>query len=352
MADDSDYTLTPSLPPDPDRGHPHSDEADEAGGGPVKTFLEHLEDLRWTLIKCAVAVFLGFILCLSGSNVVIQFLKWPLSVAEGMRQSKDGRVVLMLGTNVLTRMTPQDSGIPGVATNRDTVFRLSPVQVGTNFVLGFQVETNPPAIATRSFDVQLKTLGPVTAFSVVMQIAMFGGITVSIPFVLFFIAQFILPALHQHEKAFVYKVSGWATFLFLLGVAFCYFVLLVICLSTTVSFSNWLGFAADEWKADEYISFVCWFMLGMGVAFQLPLVLLTLVKIGILDAAKLSKFRSYWVVAGLLIAAFITPDGNPLNMLLLFLPLHLLYEISLVIAWWWGRKAAKAAAISTPEDRS
>jgi sec-independent protein translocase protein TatC len=56
-------------------------------------------------------------------------------------------------------------------------------------------------------------------------------------------------------------------------------------------------------------------------------------------------------VAGLVIAAFITPDGNPLNMLLLFLPLHLLYEISLVIAWWWGRKAAKAA-MASPEDRA
>jgi len=342
MAEDPEYTLTPSVPPDPDH--------EDLGGGPVKTFLEHLEDLRWTFIKCAIAVFLGFVLCLSGSNVVIQFLKWPLTVAEGMRQSKEGRVVLMLGTNVLTRMKPVDSGLPSVDTNRDTVFRLAPTLVGTNWVLGFQQDTNPPASATRTFDVQLKTLGPVTAFSVVMQIAMFGGITVSIPFVLFFIAQFVLPALHQHEKSFLFKVSGWATFLFLLGVAFCYFVLLVICLSTTVSFSNWLGFAADEWKADEYISFVCWFMLGMGVAFQLPLVLLTLVKIGILDAAKLSKFRSYWVVAGLMIAAFITPDGNPLNMILLFLPLHLLYEISLVIAWWWGRKAARAEALDVPSD--
>jgi Tat protein translocase TatC len=323
--------------------HASESSSSEIGGGPVKTFLEHLEDLRWTLIKCAVAVFLGFILCLSGSNVVIQFLKWPLTMAQSIRHSTGGRVVYMLGTNVLTRMKSQDSGIPGVATNRDTVFRLAPRQIGTNFVLAIQEEINPPAIATLSFDVALKTLGPVTAFSVMMQIAMFGGITVSIPFVLFFLAQFILPALHHHEKSLVYKVSGWATFLFLLGVAFCYFVLLVICLSTTVSFSNWLGFAADEWKADEYISFVCWFMLGMGIAFQLPLVLLTLVKVGILDAAKLSRFRSYWVVAGLVIAAFITPDGNPLNMLLLFLPLHMLYEISLVVAWWWARKAAKAA---------
>lgn len=340
MADDSEYPVAHSHPPDHD---------EDDGGGPVKTFLEHLEDLRWTLIKCAVVIFLGFIVCLSGSNYVIKFLTWPLEKAETIRTATEGRVIYLLGTNVISRMAPLESGMTNVSTNGDTVFRLVPALIGSNYVMSVQLETNPPPGVTRTFTVQLKTLGPVTAFSIVMQIAMFGGITVSIPFVLFFIAQFVLPALHQHEKAFVYKVAGWATFLFLLGVAFCYFVMLVICLSTTVSFSNWLGFAADEWKADEYISFVCWFMLGMGIAFQLPLVLLTLVKIGILDAKKLSKFRAYWVVAGLVIAAFITPDGNPLNMLLLFLPLHLLYEISLIIAWWWSRKEPKEV-IDVPSD--
>ena len=83
----------------------------------------------------------------------------------------------------------------------------------------------------------------------------------------------------------------------------------------------------------------------MGFAMRLCLVLLTLVKIGLLDAAKLSKFRMYWVVAGLAIAGFITPDGNPFTMVLMFLPLHLLYEISVLIAWWWERKERKAAAI-------
>ncbi|HTH47526.1 MAG TPA: twin-arginine translocase subunit TatC, partial [Candidatus Limnocylindria bacterium] len=82
----------------------------------------------------------------------------------------------------------------------------------------------------------------------------------------------------------------------------------------------------------------------MGIAFQLPLVLLTLVKIGILNATKLSQFRMYWVVAGLVIAAFITPDGNPINMMLLFLPLHVLYEISVVIAWWWERQERREMA--------
>jgi sec-independent protein translocase protein TatC len=323
------------------------------GGGPVKTFLEHLEDLRWTLIKCAIVIFLGFAACLSGSNYVIRFLTWPLEKAEGIRTTTDARVVFLLGTNVVARMSPADSGVPGVATNGDTILRLEPELIGTNLFLALRPVTNPPAGVTREFTVQLKTLGPVTAFSIVMQIAMFGGITVAIPFVLFFLAQFILPALHNHEKAFVFKVAGWATFLFLVGVAFCYFVILIICLSTTVSFSNWLGFAADEWKADEYISFVCWFMLGMGAAFQLPLILLTLVKIGILDHVKLAKMRAYVAVGVMVLAAFITPDGNPVNMMLLAIPLHFLYEISTLIAWWWSRSKPKTLDVDVnpgPDD--
>jgi sec-independent protein translocase protein TatC len=188
-------------------------------------------------------------------------------------------------------------------------------------------------------------LGPIEAFSIVMQIAIFGGLTVSAPPVLFFLAQFILPALHRHERKFIFKVAGWSTFLFLAGVAFCYLVMLVICIGTTVSFTKWLGFGADMWRASEYISFVCWFLVGMGVAFQLPLVILTAVKLGFLDVAKLSKFRAYWVIVGLIIAGFITPDGNPFNMLLLFLPLEILYEISVVIAWFWERAERKKAKL-------
>jgi sec-independent protein translocase protein TatC len=81
----------------------------------------------------------------------------------------------------------------------------------------------------------------------------------------------------------------------------------------------------------------------MGVAFELPLVLLTLVKIGILDAERLAGLRMYWVVAGLVVSAFITPDGNPMTMLLMFIPLHILYELSVLIAKWWDRAERKAA---------
>ncbi len=328
------------LPPEPEEG--------DEGGGPVKSFLEHLEDLRWTLIKAAAAFAIAFVVCLSAAPWIITFLEWPLKQALKIRTSTAPRTIVLLGTNVLAKLpsgeVSQQAPIPWITTNGDTFLRLSPQLVGTNWVLGITQETNPPVAATYQNSVQLKNFGPISGFNIVMDIAIYGGIVVAAPFILIFLGQFILPALHVHEKRFVYKVAGFSSGLFMLGVAFCYFLMLIICLSTTVTFSEWLGFGADEWQAEQYISFVTIFMLGMGIAFQLPLVLLTLVKIGILNATKLSQFRMYWVVAGLVIAAFITPDGNPINMMLLFLPLHVLYEISVVIAWWWERKERREMA--------
>ncbi len=318
--------------------------AEEEGGGPVKTFIEHLEDLRWTLIKCAVAYAVSFILCLSGANYITGFLKWPLEQAMNKRVTSNHSITYLVGTNVIGREPTLGSSLPGVPTNASSVYRLTPVQIGTNWVAAFQIDTNPPVSALRQSTVELKNFGPISAFNIVMQIALYGGLTVAAPFLLLFIGQFVLPALHVPEKKFLYKVAGWASFLFLLGVTLCYLIFLIICLSTTVSFSNWLGFGSDQWQAEQYISFVLWFMVGMGVAFQLPLVLLTLVKIGILDAAKLSSFRMYWVVIGMVIAAFITPDGNPINMVILFLPLEILYEITVIVAWYWDRKAKRMAA--------
>lgn len=321
---------------------------DEEGGGPVKSFLEHLEDLRWTFVKCAISVALGILVSLSGSPYIVKFLEWPLVLAQRVRVTDQPRVVITMGTNVLSRMLAKDFPVQGASTNEDLYLKVAPIPVGTNLVLGMVPDPDPPEVAKYGIQVGLKTFGPTEPFVVAVKIALYGGAAIAAPFILFFLGQFILPALHVHEKRLVYRIAGFGTLLFFMGVAFCYFIVTVVALSSTVTFSNWIGFAADEWRASEYISFVCWFMIGMGVAFELPLVLLTLVKIGILDAERLSGLRMYWVVAGLVAAAFITPDGNPMTMFLMFIPLHILYEISVLIAKWWDR--AERKAVSEPAE--
>jgi len=334
---------------DPDQlpvvhGSPDSFEEEE-GGGPVKTFLEHLEDLRWTLIRCAIAIFLGVITCLSAGNFIIRILVKPLERAQRAWTSTEQTVAISLGTNVWSRLPARYFPLPIDVTNREVKLRLTPMAMpeglGTNYMLALVPDTNPPVGSDYAMQIDLKTYSPGGGFTIAVQLAIFGGVTLATPFVLFFLGQFILPALHFHEKKFLFRVTAFGTFLFFSGVAFCYFVMLPVTLSTTASFSNWLGFGADEWRADEFISFCCWFLLGMGVSFQLPLVLLTLVRIGLMDVAALAKYRAYFYVGILIIAGFVTPDGNPVTMLLMAAPLMVLYELTVLIAWFWERGAPK-----------
>lgn len=334
MADDTEL-----LPPDPE----------DEGGGPVKSFLEHLEDLRWTLVKVVVAVVAGMIICLSGSNYIFDFLFWPLKKAQEKRTSPDAQVALILGTNQLAKFPATVFPVTGIATNRDSFYRIQPVEIGTNQVLAVVPESNPPKEATYGMRVSVQVLGPAEAFNVAIKIMIYGGLTISAPLIILFLGQFILPALHVHEKRFLYRIAGAASVLFFAGVAFCYFVMMVVTLSATVEFAKWLGLGADLWRATEYISFMCWFMLGMGISFQLPLVLLTLVKIGLLDSAKLTRFRAYFYIAILIVAGFVTPDGNPLTMLLMSAPLIVLYEMTVVIAWWGAREEATEATLDAGE---
>lgn len=335
MSDESE-----NLPAHQDDG---SHYGDEEAGGPVKSFLEHLEDLRWTLIRCAIAIALGVITCLSAGNFIIRLLTIPLERAQMAKTSVEPKVIVTIGTNILARLPAREFPATMLSTNRDTVFRVRPMQVESNMVMALVADTNPPPSVLYDMPMMLKTYSPGGGFTIAMQLAIFGGLTISAPFVLFFLGQFVLPAMHVHEKKFLYRVAGFASVLFFAGIAFCYFVMLPITLSTTAAFSNWLGFGADEWRADEFISFCCWFLLGMGLSFQLPLVLLTLVKVGLLDVASLSKYRAYFYVGILIVAGFVTPDGNPLTMLLMAAPLMVLYEMTVVIAWFWARQDRKNA---------
>jgi sec-independent protein translocase protein TatC len=152
--------------------------------------------------------------------------------------------------------------------------------------------------------------------------------------------------LKVREKNILFRAVAFGSVLFFIGVAFCYFLVAGIALLATVQFSEWLGFSADQWRAESYITFMCRFMLGMGLAFELPVVILTLVKIELLDYERLVKFRSYAIIGNLVLAAFATPSGDPFTMFLMAIPLQLLYEISVIVAWYWQRKARNQAAMA------
>ena len=333
-------------------GDHESEHPDEAEGGPVKTFLEHLEDLRWVLIKSLVALGVAVLLCLLAGNYVVGIVKWPLTRAGVSWPGTNQIVAVSFGTNRLGvfQLTADQQKILELGTNRFVSVQVEPLVIGTNQLLGWRASSDSAAIAdAQRLKIDLINLGPAGGFVVAFQVAIYGGAMLASPFIFYFVATFIFPALKLRERKYIYRGLAFGGGLFLAGVAFCYFILMPLALTAAQMYSHWLGLGAMQWRAEDYISFVCKFMLGMGLGFELPVVILTLVKIGILDYRTLSKARRYVIVINLILGAVLTTP-EVFTQIVMFVPLQALYEITVWIAWYWDqpdrRKARRALLLA------
>lgn len=329
----------------PDQTEPLSPQAEaEDGGGPVKGFLEHLEDLRWVLIKSLATIGVAFVVCLLAGNWVVSVMTWPLKRAPSLEPHDAQAVSVLFGTNRLGlfHLTPEQQNSLDFGTNHYATLRLQPIVLGTNVVLGVQPESNPDR-EPKQLLVSLISLSPAGAFIVAVQVAIYAGFIISAPLILFFVAQFVFPALKWKEKKYIYRGLITGLGLFFSGVAFCYFALMPIALAASVKYTEWLGISVTQWRIEDYISFVCKFMLGMGIGFEMPVVILVLVKIGILNYSMLSKARRYVIIINCFMGAVLTTP-EIITQILMAVPLQLLYEISVWIAWYWERQERKRAA--------
>jgi sec-independent protein translocase protein TatC len=260
--------------------------------------------------------------------------------------------VVSFGTNHLGnfQLTPEEQQSLNLGTNRFVAVTVEPLTLGTNRVLGWRVNEDPAATDdAQRMKIELINLSPAGGFIVAFQVALYGGMVLASPFIFYFAAAFIFPALKIRERRYVYRGLAIGVGLFLTGVAFCYFALMPLALAAAQMYSHWLGLGALQWRAEDYISFVCKFMLGMGLGFELPVVILTLVKIGVVDYPMLSKARRYMIVINLILGAVLTTP-EPITQIVMFVPLQLLYEITVWIAWYWDqpdrRKARRALLLA------
>jgi sec-independent protein translocase protein TatC len=145
------------------------------------------------------------------------------------------------------------------------------------------------------------------------------------------------------ERSVIFSWLGWSAVLFLAGVLSTYFLLLPVALRASIQYSELLGFSAQDWRAADYIGFTCKFIFGMGLGFQFPLVVLFLVKIGVLSHSDLKKYRRHVAVLALILGAVLTTP-EVVTQVAMAVPLYLLYEICIWIAWSWERKKKKKEA--------
>jgi len=264
------------------------------------TFLEHLEALRWHLIRSIVAVVIG---------AIVAFIKGPYIF---------------------------DKILLGPTRNDFWSFRKL-CELGEK--LG-----RPETLCIGDMEFVVKTVNIQEQFYQHFMIAAIGGLIFAMPYILYEIYRFIKPALRSTEKKYSGLVIGFASLLFFTGILFGYFVLTPISVNFlgTYTLSDSI---VREFTVASVVSFISLLTLGAGVIFELPIVIYFLAKIGILTAENMKAYRKVAVVVILILSAVITPPDVTSQIILSF-PILLLYEIGIIIA----RKVAPEVPIELPEE--
>ena len=186
---------------------------------------------------------------------------------------------------------------------------------------------------------QLINIDVVAPFTIHMEISVYGGIILTLPFLLYFIGQFLLPALTPREKRFMLPIFAAGALLFVVGTAFCYAFVLKAALEFFFGYSSYLGFGAT-WTAKALIDFEVQMLLGFGLAFEFPLVILVLNLLGIVSSEQLASKRRHAAMIIFVAACCIVPSTDPITLSLMAVPLYVLYEACIWIAKIMERRRA------------
>jgi sec-independent protein translocase protein TatC len=185
--------------------------------------------------------------------------------------------------------------------------------------------------------------GVVTPFLVPMKVTALVAFLIALPYLLYQAWAFVAPGLYEHEKRLVLPLVVASTILFLLGVGFCYYFVFGKVFAFINDFAPKSITPAPDIEA--YFSFVITMFLAFGITFEIPIVVLVLVRFGVVSLQRLRDARPYVIVGSFVVAAIITPP-DVLSQFLLAVPMCLLYEAGLFLARFIGKRAeeAKAAA--------
>lgn len=183
-------------------------------------------------------------------------------------------------------------------------------------------------------------LSPTENFTTFLRVALFAGIALAMPVLLYEIFAYVDPALMPNERKFVLTSGPFVMLLFVGGMAFCYYLLLPNALNFLVHFGSEV--IENQLRCNEYLSFVTTFILGVGLIFELPAVIVALIRIGVVQRSWLTKQRRFVFLGAFILGAVITPTPDPFNQTLVSLPIYLLFEFGLLLSRFVGgpRRAA------------
>jgi sec-independent protein translocase protein TatC len=174
-------------------------------------------------------------------------------------------------------------------------------------------------------------LSPTEGIAVYFRVALTAGLVLAMPVLVYQLLMFILPGLEENEKQYVFWGVPAATGLFLVGVAFAWFILIPAAIGFL---SGWQPqIFSQEWQSQKYIPFITSLIFWIGVSFETPLIIFIMAKIDLVTPQFLIKQWRFAVVIIAIAAAMITPTPDPFNMALVMIPLIGLYGLSILLAY-------------------
>jgi sec-independent protein translocase protein TatC len=282
---------------------PLDQELNEETGEKEMSFLDHLEELRWHVIRSLVSIIVFTI-------VAFVFVKWIFAnilLAPAKANFFTWKLLCKIG---------------GVIDNPDLCISDIPLLLQSRYMTG--------------------------QFTITIVAAFVIGVIFSFPYIAWELWRFIRPGLKQTERKGSRGVVGAISFLFFSGVAFGYFVIspLMVYMMVNYQISDMI---TNEFDITSYVSTVVALVFGSGLLFQLPVVIYFLSKIGLVTPSFLRKYRKHAIVVLLVIAAILTPP-DPLSQTVIFIPLYMLFEISILISARVEKQKIKAEAAEREEE--
>lgn len=168
-------------------------------------------------------------------------------------------------------------------------------------------------------------------FSLAMQVVFWTALLLSVPFIVGAIGWFVVPGLTERERKTVLRASGFAVFLFAAGVWTGYAFILPTAIRWLLGVNVWLGVNCEFLDTSDYIRFVLQLLICLGLAFELPVLIVILGRFGILTSNTLREYRRHAIVLLLIAAMVLTPGPDPVSMIIVSIPLVVLYEICIWI---------------------
>jgi sec-independent protein translocase protein TatC len=335
------------------------------------SFLDHLDELRQRLIHSVIAIAVAFALCFTFSDRIFNFLAVPVKAemckAQKQRQAAYGQPQLdsFKDGEIVQYSFAQQTAVENVPIPLGTTIRCKVVTTGGKKALvlaeTWTVGKNTIAAETPLNRIvndkslvgcgELILLGVASGFTLYMRVALYVGIGLAIPFLLFQVWAFISPGLYTHEKKYAVPVLTMTGFFFIAGAAFAYYIAFPAACNYLLGLQTSGGFQTMP-DAEQYFDLIILIMIGLGIVFQIPTLAFVLGRIGLITPRMMLKSWRYAVVIIAIVSAVLTPTADAFNMIIFAAPMLVLYFLSVGIVWFFGkqrRKDKEATALATTE---